>query len=1033
MKPKFPLFPSVTSMVLLFSLPAFADDTPVAGNLNYTGWGKFAEGIDMGANSETSFNWLGSKTTGFDIVEAQGVFLWRDTIITSPASSKNKMQLDGANALSLYKSTGFAGIVLAPEAGKITFPAGTGSATGSGIYFGGSTSATLSAASDGSAIFPGQVAFQNGLQLTNGALSISSATAASSSSGAVTVAGGISVGLDSYFNGVRIGKGGGNVESNTVVGADALKDNTTGSLNLAVGGGALGRNINGWANTACGPATLAFNTNGVYNAAFGAFSLYNNRGSYNMAVGANALYANTTGGLNSAIGFNALAQNTEGQHNAGIGAFSLAENTNGSWNIAIGSSALSSNVMGSYNVALGDNSLAMNVSGYENVSIGSSAGRYRQATGSTSLVNPSRSVYIGKNSRGYENAEENSIVIGANSVGEGTNTTVIGNSSTIKAHLYGQVVTTDATASNSSTTGALIVSGGIGVAKDSYVNGVKIGRGAGNMDSNTVLGADAMSLNTGGCWNTAVGARALYSNTSSYNTAIGFTSLWHNTTGTGNTASGHDSLSSNTEGCSNSATGAGSLRSNTTGWFNTASGTSSSSSNTTGSHNTTSGYNSLFNNTTGHYNTAFGSVAGYSTTTGSSNIFLGYAAGKFQEDGTTALTSNNSIYIGANSQGKNNSDNNSIVIGTGAKGLGANTTVIGTSNTIKTKLYGTTEVSALSAPAGSSPLVVLNNGEVQIAGSLVVSGSPVLSQGTTNSFLQSQGYFTQSGLAAALVTAAPPVSSVAWTNAFIPRGNVAQGAGQTSGGLFALGYNSKANGANAIALGVNADSSGASSTAVGPLSTASGSTSFAFGFYCTASGEDSTASGNNATASGQGSTASGVYSIASGSRSIASGQLAKSTGFYAIASGQGAIANGYNSVASGASSITNGECSISGGFNTVTNSYGETALGLFNTSSAGNLYSQQPLDKLFSVGNGSSETSRTNAISVLKNGQTTLTNKEWKANVAPTSSNSNGEALVVEGNTRLQGDTQVLGNTQLMGKVTIAQPQGDISMGIYGN
>ncbi|MEO7097722.1 MAG: hypothetical protein ABI162_00035, partial [Luteolibacter sp.] len=255
MKPKFPLFPSVTSLVLLFSLPAFADDTPVAGNLNYTGWGKFAQGIDMGANSETSFNWLGSKTTGFDIVEAQGVFLWRDTIITSPVSSKNKMQLDGANALSLYKSTGSAGIVLAPEAGKITFPAGTGSATGSGIYFGSSTNATLSAASDGSAIFPGQVAFQNGLQLTNGALSIFSATAASSSSGALTVAGGISVGMDSWINGVRIGRGAGNIDSNTVLGTDALSSNTGACWNTAVGARALYSTTASY-NTAIGFSSL---------------------------------------------------------------------------------------------------------------------------------------------------------------------------------------------------------------------------------------------------------------------------------------------------------------------------------------------------------------------------------------------------------------------------------------------------------------------------------------------------------------------------------------------------------------------------------------------------------------------------------------------------------------------------------------------------------------------------------------------------------------------------------------------------------
>lgn len=86
---------------------------------------------------------------------------------------------------------------------------------------------------------------------------------------------------------------------------------------------------------------------------------------------------------------------------------------------------------------------------------------------------------------------------------------------------------------------------------------------------------------------------------------------------------------------------------------------------------------------------------------------------------------------------------------------------------------------------------------------------------------------------------------------------------------------------------------------------------------------------------------------------------------------------------------------------------------------------------LFELVNGnpvqSNPIGASNAITTLKNGQTTLTNKEWKAHqssplVDPASTtDSGGEALVVEGHTRLKG------------KVVIEQPQGDISMGIYGN
>ena len=85
---------------------------------------------------------------------------------------------------------------------------------------------------------------------------------------------------------------------------------------------------------------------------------------------------------------------------------------------------------------------------------------------------------------------------------------------------------------------------------------------------------------------------------------------------------------------------------------------------------------------------------------------------------------------------------------------------------------------------------------------------------------------------------------------------------------------------------------------------------------------------------------------------------------------------------------------------------------------------------MLEVGNGNPNAATfetSNAITTLKNGQTTLTNKAWKANPSapladpdPTT-DSGGNALVVEGHTVLKG------------KVVIEQVQGDISMGIYGD
>ncbi|KAB2638695.1 MAG: hypothetical protein DVB25_07210 [Verrucomicrobia bacterium] len=371
--------------------------TPIVGdtvntNLTVAGWGAFANGVDLGRNGELLLNWLPSDaanplgTATCDISLAQGTFLWRDSITPAP-TARNKMRLDSSNNLTLYLSDGSAGLLLEPENGKISVLA-TG--TNSGIFFGTNTLPTLQAAANGSAIFPSQVTLQSGLLLTNGSLQVNAITpATSSSTGALTVAGGIAGGLDAYFNGVRVGRGAGNISTNTVSGTWALGSNTT-----------------GYANTASGAYALRANTTGGYNTATGPY----------------ALYANTTGGYNTATGPYVLRSNTTGSYNLATGPFALYANTTGSSNIALGYYALYSNASGSNNIALGNNAA------------------YYQANGSTVLTKSQSSIYIGAYVKGKDNNDSNSIVIGSNAVGEGANTTVIGNSTTTKTHLYGELV-----------------------------------------------------------------------------------------------------------------------------------------------------------------------------------------------------------------------------------------------------------------------------------------------------------------------------------------------------------------------------------------------------------------------------------------------------------------------------------------------------------------------------------------------------------------------------------------------------------------
>jgi len=183
-----------------------------------------------------------------------------------------------------------------------------------------------------------------------------------------------------------------------------------------------------------------------------------------------------------------------------------------------------------------------------------------------------------------------------------------------------------ATMSSSKLTGALpaidgsALTGTVTSTTDATLSGVRVGKGAGAISSNTALGSGALNANTTGSDNTASGKDALNANTTgSNNTASGVSALRNNTTGFNNTASGLIALNSNTTGNSNTASGVNALNANTTGASNTANGLQALLFNTTGNSNTAIGQSALQSNTTGNFNTASGVNALYSNTTGSGN------------------------------------------------------------------------------------------------------------------------------------------------------------------------------------------------------------------------------------------------------------------------------------------------------------------------------------------------------------------------------------------------------------------------------
>ena len=67
-------------------------------------------------------------------------------------------------------------------------------------------------------------------------------------------------GADALINGLTVGKGAGNIASNTACGNNVLRANTTGDSNTASGYGALRNNTTGYNNTASGESALNNNT-----------------------------------------------------------------------------------------------------------------------------------------------------------------------------------------------------------------------------------------------------------------------------------------------------------------------------------------------------------------------------------------------------------------------------------------------------------------------------------------------------------------------------------------------------------------------------------------------------------------------------------------------------------------------------------------------------------------------------------------------------------------------------------------------------
>jgi hypothetical protein len=321
-------------------------------------------------------------------------------------------------------------------------------------------------------------------------------------------------------------------------------------------------------------------------------------------------------------------------------------------------------------------------------------------------------------------------------------------------------------------TGSLTVSGSIiASGSDATINGVRVGRGGGNQLSNTAVGDTALSNNTTGTANTAVGYLALGSS---------------NTTGTSNSAFGYLALRFSAGG-SNSAFGT----------------------------------TALYGMTAGSSNSAFGRDAGYyiadgttALTSSNSSVFLGA--------NTKALAqgSANEIVIGQNAIGLGS---NSAVLGndsitrTALKG----SVSIGTTGSISSTLHvkgagatsGTTALRVENTNASAS-LVVLDNGSVYSNGLGYISTNTAFGSSTFGGNISSSAIENTAFGASTLSAIRTGTRNTAVGYNVLPLNTT--GLRNTAVGAYVLSNNSV--GSDNTAVGMQAmwvNTSGSSNTAIG--------------------------------------------------------------------------------------------------------------------------------------------------------------------------------------------------------------------------
>lgn len=190
------------------------------------------------------------------------------------------------------------------------------------------------------------------------------------------------------------------------------------------------------ANSAFGHAALRSITTAHSNSAFGWISGYSlQSGIDNSFFGRQSAFALTNGSYNTVMGAAALVTATSASNTTALGYAALFAHPNPVNQTAVGFQALYFDNQGTENTALGARvaeNLRNATTNSQNVIIG-----YFAAQANLTMQN---SIIIGRNARPAANGQINQLVIGHDALGLGSNTSAIGNASTVFGRWWGNLL-----------------------------------------------------------------------------------------------------------------------------------------------------------------------------------------------------------------------------------------------------------------------------------------------------------------------------------------------------------------------------------------------------------------------------------------------------------------------------------------------------------------------------------------------------------------------------------------------------------------